>query len=173
MRHLLSLIIVALMTAWVGGQSPVALRSDVRAKLFRQNRVMIEPLVDKAIATVKSPSDHLKRADGYYNLLFQFNKEISQAIDRKDQARVVELSARLQTLVDPGLAPTLVQAQKQVVGGTGAGEFPVIKDQLVSQLDALLSTLQADPATKESLAGAKKRLLEISMDAAKANSPKK
>ena len=49
----------------------------------------------------------------------------------------------------------------------------MIKDQLVSQLDALLSTLQADPATKESLAGAKKRLLEISMDAAKANSPKK
>ncbi|WP_020468922.1 hypothetical protein [Zavarzinella formosa] len=160
-RHTLSLLLMVGMTAWVGGQTPTALKPQYRAQLYKQNRVVIERLVEKTVTSARTPNDHLKRADGYYKLLFQFNTEITQAIDRKDQARVNELTRHLQTLLDQGLAPTLEDARRQVEGGTGAAEFPVVKDQLLSQLDSLLNTLSEDATAKQSLTGAKDRLLKV------------
>lgn len=160
-KQALSLLLIAGLSTFVGGQSPSALKPQVRAQLYKQNRVVIERLVEKTVLSARTPNDHLKRADGYYKLLYQFNMEISQARERKDQARVAELTNHLHTLLDQGLAPTLEDARRQVEGGTGAEDFPLVKDQLISQLDALLNTISEDASTKKSLAGAKDKLLNV------------
>jgi len=160
-RPAVSLVLMAGLAAWVGGQTPAALKPERRAQLYKQNRAVIERLVEKTVTSARTPNDHLKRADSYYKLLFQFNTEITQAREAKNQARVDELTRHLQTLLDHGLAPTLEDARKQVEGGTGADEFPVVKDQLLSQLDSLLTTLAEDGPAKQSLTGAKDRLLKV------------
>lgn len=160
-RHALSLTLMVALAALVGAQSPTALKPQQRAQLYKQNRAVIEGLVEKTVASARMSTDHLKRADSYYKLLFQFNTEITQAREAKNQARVDELTRHLQTLLDHGLAPTLESARKQVEGGTGAEEFPVVKGQLLSQLDSLLTTLAEDGPAKQSLTGAKERLLNV------------
>ena len=67
----------------------------------------------------------------------------------------------LATLLDRGLKPTLEQAHLQLKDGTGADEFPKIKDQLLKQLDALLVTLPDDANAQQSLSGVRTRLLNV------------
>lgn len=159
-QTLFSLALLISVVTFVEGQSPVALQPQQRAKLYKQNRVVIERLIEKTVTSSRTPKDHLKRAESYYKLLYQFNSEISEARNKNDKQRVLELTQHLKTLVDQGLSPTLEDARKQVEGGTGAAEFPQVKDQLLSQLDALLDTLSEDQTSKDSLTGVRNRLLK-------------
>lgn len=161
MRHTLSLIVVAGCCLVVGAQSTPTLTSQKRAELFKKNKVVIEKMVDKAVESAHTANDHLKRADSYYKVLYQFNVEITKAREAKDDARAKELTEHLATLLDRGLKPTLEQAHLQLKDGTGADEFPKIKDQLLKQLDALLVTLPDDANAQQSLSGVRTRLLNV------------
>ena len=65
----------------------------------------------------------MKRANTYYDVIYNFNKEIAQARQSNDTARVEELSKHLGMLLDDGLAPTLIKARTLVEGGTGVEEY--------------------------------------------------
>jgi hypothetical protein len=134
--------------------------------LFKKNRPVIEKLVDKTLESAHTPNDHVKRARSYYDVLFKFNTEIAEANGAHDSARVEELTLHLVTLLDLGLAPTLVEARKQVENGTGNEDYRQVKEDLLAQVGALQGILAESPGAKTSLEGAKKKLDEI-------NGPKK
>jgi hypothetical protein len=160
-RHYLSLIILGALCLGLGAQSPRSLTPRERHDLYKRNKAVIEQLVEKSVESSNIPTDHLKRADTYYKVLYQFNLEIDQARKSNDQARAKELSMHLATLLDQGLKPTLEQAHLQLKGGTGAAEFPKIKEQLLVQFDALLGTLPEDDTTQQSLSAVRSRLLNV------------
>jgi hypothetical protein len=165
-RHVIAIVVIALMAVAVGAQPPKALTSAQKGELFKKNREIFEKVVDETVASSKSPNDPLKRANTYYPLLLHFSKQISSA-NSQDSRRVEELSQHLKTLLDKGLTPTLAEAKRQVEGGTGVDDFIKIRQDLLAQLNALLDVLSNDPATKGSLEGAKNRLDSIKIPQAK------
>lgn len=162
-RHALSLVGAALLVTVVGAQGtkdgpPTPTQ---RAELYKRNRVVIEQLVEKTVESAKIPNDHVKRADTYYKVLFQFNTEIKKAKDANDADRAAELTAHLKTVLDQGLNPTLTAARNLVKWGTGPEEFNRIKGDLLGQLNALIDMPGQDAATKVSLEQTRDRLNQI------------
>lgn len=165
-RHTLIVVTAAVLAAVVGAQGPKAPTPAQRGELFKKNRPVIEKLVDQTLDSARTPNDYVKRANSYYPVLYKFNTEIAQAGRDSDPARVEELTRHLGTLLDKGLAPTLVKAREQVENGTGNEDYRRVKDDLMAQLRALLDMLADNPSAAASLEGARKKLDEI-------NGPKK
>jgi hypothetical protein len=161
-RRTLTTVTAALMAAVVGAQGSKDPTPAQRAKLFERNREVIEQVVKQTVESAKTPNDHVKRANTYYKVLYQFNTEIAKANDAHDTARVEELTRHLQTVLDKGLGPTLIRARDQVAQGTGVEEYRKAKDDLMAQVDALLGILAENPTAKASLEGAKQRLNDVS-----------
>jgi hypothetical protein len=161
LRHTLSTVVIVFLVAVVGAQGPKAITPQQQSKLFEKNRFVVEKIVEKTLESSRVPGEHVKRANSYYEILYKFNKEIDQARQANDTARVDELSKHLGTLLDKGLAPTLVDARKQVEGGTGVELYLKVRGELLAQLDALLGILSDNPAAKASLEDVKKRLNDI------------
>jgi hypothetical protein len=161
-RRLLSVILVAAFAAVVGAQGPKTLLPQQRAELYKKNRPMIEGLVKKTVESSRTPNDHLKRADSYYQVLFDFSREITAARKAKDTERVEELTKLLQKLLDDGLRPTLADARRQVENGTGAEDYQRVRDNLLTQVNLLLADLNDDASAKKSLESARDNLNAIS-----------
>jgi len=162
-RHILSSGVAVLVAAAVGAQGPDALRADQRGKLYTKNRPVIERLVSQTVESSKTPNDHLKRADTYHKVLLEFDGKIKEARNAGDTDRVTELSAHLTTLVDKGLAPTLVKAKRQLEDGSNQDDFPRVKEGLVAQLNALIGQLETEPVARASLEGAKAKVNAITI----------
>lgn len=166
LRHTLTFVTAAFLAAVVGAQGPRGPSPAQRGELFKKNRLVIENLVDQTVASAHTPNDYVKRAKSYYPVLYKFNTEIADAGRAHDAGRVEELTHHLETLLDKGLAPTLVKARVQVENGTGNEEYVQVKADLLAQLNALLGILAESPATRVFLEDAKRKLDEI-------NGPKK
>jgi hypothetical protein len=164
-RHTLTIVTAAVLAAIVGAQGPRAPSPAQRGELFKKNRPVIEKVVDQTLDSARTPNDYVKRAESYYPILYKFNTEIAQARD-KDAGRVEELTRHLGTLLDRGLAPTLIKAREQVENGTGNEDYRRVRDDLLAQVTALLAMLSDNPTATASLEGAKRKLDEI-------NGPKK
>lgn len=162
-RHALSLVGAALLVAAVGAQGPKDVPPAQRAELYKKNRAVIEQLVEKTVESARTPNDHVKRADTYYKVLFQFNTEIKKAKDANDADRAAELTGHLKTLLDQGLNPTLKDARKLVENGTGVEEFLQVRGDLLAQLTALIDMPGQDPAAKTSLEQTRDRLNQITI----------
>jgi hypothetical protein len=161
-RNLLTLAAGGVLAALVGAQSPAALRPDQRGELYRMNRPVIERLIDETVEGSRSPNDHLKRADSYYQVLREFSFQIREAEKQGNAERVAELTGHLTALVDQGLAPSLVKAKRQVEGGSGQEEFPGTRNNLVAQINALLEQLK-EPSARASLEGARSKVNSITI----------
>lgn len=161
-RRLLSVIVVAAFAAVVGAQAPRALLPQQRAELYKKNRPMIERLVEKTVESSRTPNDHVKRADSYYKVLFDFSREITDARKANDTERVDELTKLLLQLLDKGLRPTLDDARRQVEDGTGNEEYQRVRDDLLAQVKALLDNLNDHADAKKSLESARDNLNAIS-----------
>jgi hypothetical protein len=154
-RPLLSVTVGALVATVVGAQGP---DYAVRGKLYQKNRPVIEALVHQSVESSKTPNDHLKRADAYYPVLLEFSKQIQQANQKGEAARVEELTGHLTVLLKDGLAPTLDKAKKQVEGGSGVEKFPEVKTNLLAQIKALRDQLDAGSPAGASLDAAKAKV---------------
>jgi hypothetical protein len=160
-RRLLTVVAFAVFAAIVGAQGPKPLLPQQRAELYKKNRPMIERLVEKAVESSRTPNDHVKRADSYYKVLFDFSKEITRARETKDMVRVEELTELLQKLLDDGLRPTLDDARRQVANGTGSEDYQRVRDDLLAQVNALLTDLDDHAKAKSSLESARDNLNAI------------
>jgi len=151
----------AILAAVVGAEGPKAPTPAQRGDLFTRNRPVIENVVGQTLESAHTPGDHVKRAQSYYPVLYKFNTEIADAGRANDAARVEELTRHLKTLLDQGLAPTLVRARDQVEKGTGNEEYRKVKEDLLAQVDVLLKILADNAEARASLEGAKKKLDDI------------
>ena len=160
-RRLLTLVAFAAFAAVVGAQGPKSLLPQQRAELYKKNRALIERLVDKTVESARTPQDHLKQADSYYKVLFDFSREITKARENKDTERLEELTGLLQKLLDDGLGPTLSDARQQVLNGTGKEDYQRVRDDLLAQVNALLDDLNDHANAKKSLESARDNLKAI------------
>lgn len=160
-RHTLSVVLAAFLAAVVGAQGSKAPSPPQRGELFKKNQPVIEEIVAQTVESSRVPNEYVKRAKTYYPVLFDFNQEIARAGRNNDTARVEELTRHLGTLLDRGLAPTLIRAREQVENGTGVEEYGEVKADLLAQVDALMGMVGDNPSAKASLEVARKRLDEI------------
>lgn len=160
-RHLLSLGMVASLCAALGAQGTKPITAPQKAELFTKNKVVIERLVEKTVESSRTPTNHLKRADSYYQVLFEFSREISAARSANDGDRVIELTAHLKLLLDDGLAPTLGQARQQVEDGTNSEDYVRVREGLLAQVAALLDVMDDQSTAKKSLEDTRTKLKTI------------
>lgn len=160
-RRLLIMIAIGFLATFVGAQSPKTLLPHQQAELYKKNRVVIERLVEKTVESSRTPNEHVKRADSYYNVLFEFSREITKAREAKDNERVDELTKHLQKLLDEGLRQTLAAARAQVEHGTGDEDYKRVRDNLLNQVNILLDDLKDQPEAKKSLESARDNLNAI------------
>jgi hypothetical protein len=160
-RTLLSAAAIALLSAAVGAQAPKALSPQQKGELYKKNQSMIEKIVGQTVEAAKTPNFPLKRAKTYYDLVVSLNSGIRAARAANDTDRVKELTDHLNTLLDKGLTPTLLNAKVQDDGGSGAEEYEKVKVDLLAQLNALIDVLDDQSAAKQTISGAKARLEEI------------
>jgi len=162
-RQILSISVATWAAVTVGAQGPDALEPGQRRELYKKNRPVIEALVLQTVESSKTPSDHLKRADAYYPVLYQFSVEIQTANQAREANRVTELTGHLTVLLKDGLAPTLDKAKKQVEGGSGVERFPDVKKNLLAQIDALGKQLDPASPAGASLEAAKEKVDSITI----------
>ena len=159
-RTVLTTGLAALAAFGVGAQGPAALQPNQRAELYKKNHFVIERLVEKSVASARGGNDDsVKRAESYYDVLYEFSLAINQAKADKDAARVADLTRNLNTILSRGLKPTLVSAQKMVEGGTGEAEYHEARDRLIAQINALLTSLSEDAIATANLEQARTSLL--------------
>jgi len=160
-RHTLSTVAAVFLAAVVGAQGPKGPSAQQQGELYKKNRPVIEKIVVKTIESARTPDNHVTQANSYYEVLYKFSTEIDQARQANEPDRVADLARNLGTLLDKGLAPTLLQARAQVEGGTGVEEFIKVREQLLAQLNALLDLLTDNAASKTSLDATKRRLTDV------------
>jgi len=165
LRHTLTIVIAAILSAVVGAQGPKPPTPAQRGDLFKKNRTVIEKLVDQTVASAHTPDNYVNQANSYYPVLLNFNTEIAEAGRARDTARIEELTRHLATLLDKGLAPTLKKARVQVENGSGVEEFRQAREDLLAQVGALLNMLADNPDMRASLEGTKRKLDEVNVPA--------
>ena len=156
---------VCLVAVAVRNRGNVAEPVGKRSLPVDQTQRRAENLVNQSLVSAHTPNDYVKRANSYYPVLYKFNREIAEAREAHDIARVEELTHHLETLLDKGLAPTLVKARVQVENGTGVEEFRQAKKDLLDQVHALLAMLADNPAMKVSLEATKRKLDDVNIPA--------
>lgn len=160
-RSLLTLSLLAIVCAYVDGQTTRGpARPDERAKLFKQNRLVIERLIEKTVQSSRPSTDPVKRADSYFDLFDLLAKELRTAKDEGDAKRTRELTKHLKTLIDRGFAPSVESVRDKVIKGSTPEGLPEMQRRMITQMDAL-SSVNEDPLVSESIKDTRQRLSEL------------
>jgi len=142
------------------------LTSTQQHDLFKQNRAMIQSLVDSSVEISNVSGDYLQRAKSYRKVVMKFQEELSNAAEGSDPARVAELGKHLDTVLRQGLAPSMQKAAQQI-GPTGTGkeelkEMSARTVELVQWLQDKATNKWADtPEVREVIESLKKTKKEL------------
>jgi hypothetical protein len=138
-RNASCLMIFAALAAIAGAQgSKTGLTAAQQQQLFQRNRAMIQTLVDSSVEISNQSNDYLKRSEAYRKVIMEFQRELGNAADGSDAARIAELGKHLDTVMRQGLAPNLKRAHDQIgPNGTGSKELRDIRDRTVGLVDWL------------------------------------
>lgn len=162
-RYFLTLSLTAIVCLFVDGQTTRGpARPDERAKLFKQNRLLIERLVEKTILSSRPSTDPVKRADSYYDLFDLLKKELQNAKDEGDLKRTRELTKHLKTLLERGFTPIVENVREKIIKGSTPEGLPEMQRRLLLQMDAL-SVVNEDPQLTESIKDSRQRLSELTV----------
>jgi hypothetical protein len=113
-RTLFTLVAVLALCAWAGAQAPPAsLSAATQVKQFKNNRLLIETLVDHGIDLADADSS-LKRAEVCRQTARTLANALNRAADDQNPDRVAELANLFGDVVRDGLVPNLDHAKKSI-----------------------------------------------------------
>ncbi len=137
-RYSLTLVLVAVLSAWAGGQSAAPPPGGPeRVRLLHANAALVEQLVAHGVKlSGGSALDQVSECRGAVATLGRALAACAENPD-PDASRLIDLSEQVVQLVRTGLAPALEKAREQVPPGSpGAERLKQIEDQTAGELGA-------------------------------------
>lgn len=120
-RALLTLVAFAVLSAWAGAQGTATLPAATQVKQFKNNRLLIENLVDHGIDLANADSP-VNRAEACRQTAQTLANYLSRAADDQDPDRVAELATLFGEVIRDGLMPNLEQARKSITPESPDGQ---------------------------------------------------
>jgi hypothetical protein len=112
-RNLLSLFAFAALSAWVSAQAPHPLTAEIQVKQFKNNRILIENLVDHGIY-ISNADDSLARAEACQRTARTLANYLERAAGDGDPDRVAEFAGLFSQVVREGLMPNMDAAKGSI-----------------------------------------------------------
>ena len=142
-RYSFTLIVVALLSAWAGGQSaaPPA-GGPERVRLLHANAALVEQLVAHGVGL--SGGSALDQAGECRGAVATLGRALAACAENPDAdpSRLIDLSEQVVQLVRTGLAPALEKAREQVRSGSpGAEKLREIEERSAGELGAYRDAL--------------------------------
>jgi hypothetical protein len=112
-RPLFVFAALAALAAWVSAQPGSGPTAADSLRMLRANRGLYEDLTASALALSKQNTS-LDRADECRKVADRLAREVREAVDRKDDDRLAEVSDHLLSVTSDGLAPNLSDARRDI-----------------------------------------------------------
>ena len=110
-RALSTLVAFTVLSAWAGAQGTAPLPAATQVKQFKNNRLLIENLVDHGIDLANADSS-VNRAEACRQTAQTLANYLSRAADDQDPDRVAELATLFGEVIRDGVVPNLDEAKK-------------------------------------------------------------
>lgn len=137
-RYSLTLVLVAMLSAWAGGQSAAPRPGGPeRVRLLHANAALVEQLVAHGVGL--SGGSALDQASECRGAVATLGRALAACAENPDAdpSRLIDLSEQVVQLVRTGLAPALEKAREQVRSGSpGKERLKQIEDQTAGELGA-------------------------------------
>jgi hypothetical protein len=147
---MLTLFASAALCAWVSAQGSSPLTAEIQVKQFKNNRILIESLVDRGIelASAESP---LRRAEACQRTAGTLAHYIARAAGNEDPDRVAEFVTLFGVVVRDGVVPNMEEAKRQSTDPKSlAGAFQEIREKTRDDLDGVLKSIPKEGKVAES-----------------------
>ncbi|HJZ55540.1 MAG TPA: hypothetical protein VKE74_11300 [Gemmataceae bacterium] len=138
----LTLAVFLALAAWAGAQGPSpALPADVRLRMLKENRLLLNDLVHQGIALSKADNP-VSRAEECEKVVRTLGAAVRRAAEAENPDRVAELGEHLDVVVRDGLVPNLDEAAGMVAPESPeAKRLKEVRERAASGLDELQSAL--------------------------------
>jgi hypothetical protein len=145
-RNAACLLVFAGLTLMASAQAQkVRLTALQQHELFKQNRAMIQSLVESSVEITNVSGDYLQRSKSYRKVVMKFQEELNNAAEGSDPGRVAELGEHLDSVLRQGLVPSMQKAARQAgPNGTSKEELQEMSNRTLE----LVNWLQ-EKATKK------------------------
>jgi hypothetical protein len=144
-RNVLTLFVLAALCAWVSAQGPPPLTAEIQVKQFKNNRILIENLVDDGIY-ISSSDDSLARAQACQRTARTLANYLERAAGDGDPDRVAEFAGLFGQVIREGLLPNLDAARKSTsdLKSPRAGTLKTVNDGARSDIEGVLKSIPTD-----------------------------
>lgn len=144
-RSLVTLVAFTALAAWAGAQGPPPpLPAATQAKLFKNNRTLIENLVNHGIDLADADGS-LMRADECRKTASTLANYLERAAEDQDPDRVAELAGLMGNVVREGLVPNLDAARAEIrPGDPREGQLLKVRESATKELNSLSARIPAD-----------------------------
>lgn len=135
-RNLLTMTILAGLSAWVAAQGPApGETAGERMTRFSRNRILVETLVDRSLELTRVDVP-LHRARVCHETTIDLQGRLKEAVAANDAVRVAELAEYLDAIVREALVPTLTSARQSIpVGSPDEAELLALRDAASTGLE--------------------------------------
>jgi hypothetical protein len=141
-RSMLTLFVGAVLSAWVSAQGPPLLTAEIQVKQFKNNRILIENLVDHGIY-ISNADDSLARAEACQRTARTLANYLERAAGDGDPERVAEFAGLFSQVIREGLLPNLDAAKRSITDQKSprADTLKQVNAQVRSDLDSVLKSV--------------------------------
>jgi hypothetical protein len=137
-----TLAVLLALAAWAGAQGPApALPADVRLRMLKENRLLLNDLVHQGIALSKADNP-VSRAEECEKTVRTLGAAVRRAAEAENPDRVAELGDYLDVVVRDGLVPNLDEADQTIDPASPEWRrLKAVRERAVSGLDELQTAL--------------------------------
>jgi hypothetical protein len=140
-RSALTLFVCAALCAWVSAQAPPTLTAEVQVKQFKNNRILIQDLVDQGIG-LSNADNPLQRAEACRQTVRSLANSLEWAANEGDAERVAEFAGLFSLVVREGMMPNLNAAKRTIVAESpDAVQLRKVNDRVRSDIDGVLKSI--------------------------------
>ena len=148
-RSMLTLIVLAALCAWVSAQGVPTLTAEVQVKQFKNNRILIENLVDHGI-DLSNADNPLQRADACRQTARTLANYLERAADEGDAERVAEFAGLFTQIIRDGLIPNLNESKRIIAPESpDAKRLRTVNQQAREDLNAIRAKIPTDGKVAE------------------------
>jgi len=143
-RSALTLFTAVALSAWVSAQGTPPLTAEVQVKQFKNNRILIENLVDHGIY-ISNADDSLARAEACQRTARTLANYLERAAGDGDPDRVAELAGLFSQVIREGLMPNLDAAKQSINPKSPRADIlKRVNTQARGDLDGVLKSIPAE-----------------------------
>lgn len=149
-RAAITLATFLTLAAWAGAQGPAPLPVDVQLRLHRENRLLLNDLVNQGV-TLGSADDLIVRVEESEKTVRVLGVAVRRAAEADNPDRVAELGDHLEVVIRDGLIPNLDEATRTIDPSSPEWKkLKAVRERTAGGLDELKAALPTTGKVGES-----------------------